>query len=150
MLTMTVRTEIKTSGLDKLMRQLKNASINVGYINSPNHWNNDFPVAQLASHLHYWSPWRDQFMLSQSKSDQVKNVVISEMGRFGNTSFDVILENIGVRLRDQIKDNIIAVSIPPNSESWANEKGFNDLLRHGSMIGQEPNLISELTFEVVR
>ena len=55
---------------------------------------------------------------------------------------------IGQESKDQIEQNIVSVSSPKNSDGWADVKGFNDPLRFGSRTGEEPNLISELTFRV--
>ena len=153
MIKMKVSTSIDYSGLKKLQKQLQKATVEVGYINSPDHWNDKrigqpIPVAQLASHLHYWSPWRDTFMLSESKKGQVQSIVSDEMRKLGNISVYTFANNVGKRAANQIEMNIHSTKSPPNSESWANHKGFNDPLEYGSRKDETPNLISEIRYTV--
>lgn len=148
MIRMKVSTRIDTSGLKRLQKQLKSAYVDVGWIDSPNHWMSDVPVAQVASNLHDWSPWRDSFMLSDTRVKQVQAIVTTELQKFGRISLDSIVRNVGEKARDQIEVNIKNVSSPSNSESWAAVKGFNDPLIFGSRTGETPNLISALTFKV--
>lgn len=148
MLKIKVSTKVDTTGLRKLHRRLKNFHVDVGWIDSPDHWMSDIPVSVVASSLHHWSPWRDSFMLSLSKSQQVKNIVASEISKIGSLSMYTIAENVGKKAKDQIEVNIRSVSSPQNSEEWAAVKGFNDPLLFGGRTGDEPNLISALTFKV--
>ena len=71
-----------------------------------------------------------------------------ELSKLGMMSFAQVATCIGQESKEQIEKNIISVDSPKNSDDWANVKGFNDPLRFGSRTGQEPNLISELTFKV--
>lgn len=148
MIKMKVSTKIDTRGLKKLQKQLQNTHVDVGWIDSPNHWMSDVPVAQVASSLHDWSPWRDSFMLSETRIKQVQSIVATELQKFGDVGFWNVLRNVGEKAKDQIEVNIRGVSSPPNSEAWAAVKGFNDPLIFGSRTGEEPNLISALTFKV--
>jgi len=149
MIKMKVTTKLDTSGLKKLRRQLKQQSVNVGYINSKDHWMNDgVPVAQIASHLHYWSPWKGQFMLSENNKQQVTDIIRSELSFLSVDNVVFFSNKVGAKAAKQIEKNIINVEVPPNSKEWADIKGFNDPLRFGSRIGESPNLISELTFKV--
>ena len=148
MIKMKVSTRIDYSGLRKLQKQLKSTSVDVGYIDSKDHWLSEVPVAQVAANLHYWSPWKGTFMLSDSKKQQVQEIVTTELRKFGITSIDTVARNVGKKAVNQIEVNIKGVSSPANSTEWAEIKGFNDPLVFGSRTGEEPNLISELTFKV--
>ena len=145
---MKVSTKIDLSGLKKLQRQLKSTSVEVGYIDSKEHWLSEVPVAQVAANLHYWSPWKDTFMLSDSKRAQVQKIVTTELKRLGVVGIDTVAKCVGEKAVNQIEVNIKGVSSPANSTEWTEIKGFNDPLRFGSRTGEEPNLISELTFKV--
>ncbi len=148
MIRMKVSTRIDKRGLKKLQAQLKNTSVNVGYIDSKIHWDNDVPVAQVAANLHYWSPWENTFMLTETRKSQINDAIKQEINTLGVESIESVAGSVGKRLAKQIQVNIREVSTPPNSEGWAEIKGFNDPLIYGSRIGQEPNLISELTYKV--
>lgn len=148
MIKMKVSTKIDLSGLKKLQRQLRNVSVDVGYINSKDHWYSEVPVAQVAANLHYWSPWNDTFMLSESKVNQVNNIVRTELQKLGALSITQVATCVGERAVKQIEVNIQSVTSPPNSKDWADVKTFNKPLVFGSRTGDEPNLISELTFKV--
>jgi hypothetical protein len=149
MIKVKTSTKIDMSGLDKLRKQLKQNSVNVGYINSKEHWMNEGDsVGEIASHLHYWSAWKDTFMLSESKASQVEKIVASEMDRLGSTSVTQWASSIGNKAAKQIAKNIDDVQHPPNKDEWVKVKGFNDPLEYGSRDGEEPNLISELTYRV--
>jgi hypothetical protein len=110
--------------------------------------NEGVPVAQIASHLHYWSPWKGQFMLSEMNKQQVTDIIKSELISLSVDSVAVFFNKIGTKTAKQIERNIINVEVPSNSKEWEDIKGFNDPLRFGSKIGQSPNLISEITFKV--
>lgn len=149
MIKMKVTTKLDTSGLKKLRRQLKQHSVNVGYINSKDHWMNEgVPVAQIASFNHHWSPWKGQFMLTASNKQQVTDIIKSELPSIGAVSVIEFASRVGKKSVEQIAKNIVSVQVPPNSKEWAEIKGFNDPLVFGSKIGEAPNLISELTFKV--
>lgn len=148
MIKMNVSTKINMKGLEKLKKQIKGSHVDVGWIDSKDHWMSEVPVAQVASSLHDWSPWRDSFMLSDTRVAQVQSVVNSELPKLGSDNFNHIISNIGEKAKNQIEVNIRGVSSPSNSEEWAAIKGFNDPLIFGSRTGEEPNLISELTFKV--
>lgn len=148
MIKMKVSTKIDLSGLKKLQRQLRNVSVDVGYIDSKDHWYSEVPVAQVAANLHYWSPWRDTFMLSESRVGQVNHIVKTELQKLGTMSITQVATCVGEKAVKQIEVNIKNVSSPPNSQAWADVKGFNDPLVFGSRTGDEPNLISEITFKV--
>ncbi len=153
MIRMKVSTKIDKKGLRRLQRQLKNVSVDVGYIDSKNHWmsvrdGDPVPVAQVAMNLHYWSPWADSFMLSEQKKSQVQSIVSTQLKKLGFISVAEIAKLVGEQATNQIEVNIKGTSSPSNSEGWAEIKGFNDPLVYGSKIGEEPNLISELTFKV--
>jgi hypothetical protein len=149
MIKMKVTTKLDTSGLKKLRRQLQQQSVNVGYINSKDHWMNEGePVGKIASYLHYWSPWKGQFMLSESNKQQVTDIIKSELRFLGVGTVAMFSSKIGAKAAKQIEHNIINVTSPPNSKEWVDIKTFNDPLIFGSRIGESPNLISELTFKV--
>lgn len=149
MIKMKVSTKIDLSGLKKLKRQIETTKVDVGYIDSKDHWmNKGIPVAQVAENLHYWSPWKGTFMLDTENQSQVQTIVNRELSKLGMMSFAQVATCIGQESKEQIEKNIISVDSPKNSDDWANVKGFNDPLRFGSRTGQEPNLISELTFKV--
>ena len=142
---MKVSTKVDLSGLKKLQKQLKSTSVDVGYIDSKNHWMNpNIPVATVAAHLHYWSPWKDTFMLSEDKINQVQKIVTSELAFFGLKSMTQIAKEVGKKAAYQIEVNINNVQSPPNSKEWESYKGFNKPLVFGSREGFEPNLVSEL------
>lgn len=122
--------------------------VEVGYIKSKDHWMSDIPVAQVASNLHYWSPWRDSFMLSPSKKSQVQKIVTTNLLKLGSVDLIHISSRIGSMAKDQIEVNIKSVTSPANSGEWSAVKGFNDPLIFGSRVGNVPNLLSELTFKV--
>ncbi len=149
MIKMKISTKVDLSGLKRLKRQIQTTKVDVGYIDSKDHWmNKGIPVAQVASHLHEWSPWKGTFLLGVENKDQVQTIVTNELRKFGMLSLDQVAKCIGQESKDQIEQNIISVSTPKNSDEWAAVKDFNDPLRFGSKTGQEPNLISELTFKV--
>ena len=149
MIKMKISTRMDLSGLKKLKRQLETTKVDVGYIDSKDHWmNKGIPVAQVASNLHYWSPWKKTFMLDTDNSAQVQSIVTKELQKLGMMSVTQVAACIGQESKDQIEQNIVSVSSPKNSDGWADVKGFNDPLRFGSRTGEEPNLISELTFRV--
>lgn len=153
---MKMTTKMDISGFKELKKQLERTKVDVGYVNTPNHWlsakmGHDFSVAALASHLHDNSPWADQFMLSESRSSEVNNTVQQVLSvSFGKMPNHLTANLIGMQLAEDIKDNINNVSSPPNSTEWADIKGFNDPLVFGSdsRIGETPNLISEITHKV--
>lgn len=153
MIKIKFTTKIDKKGLRRLQRQLKSTSVSVGYIDSKNHWmsvrdGDPVPVAQVAMNLHYWSPWADSFMLSEQKKSQVQSIVSTQLKKLGFISVAAIAKLVGEQATNQIEVNIKGTSSPSNSEGWAEIKGFNDPLVYGSKIGEEPNLISELTFKV--
>lgn len=149
MIKMKVTTKVDFSGLKKLRKQLQENTVNVGYINSKDHWMSEgVPVAQVASHLHYWSPWKGQFMLSEDNKEQVTNIISSELHNINIGSIAVFSRKVGSKAVKQIESNIVNVTTPRNSKEWADIKTFNDPLVFGSRIGESPNLISELTFKV--
>ena len=149
MVKMKISTKIDLSGLKKLKRQLETTKVDVGYIDSKDHWmNKGISVAQVANNLHYWSPWKKTFMLDVENKAQVQSIVTKELRKLGMLSVAQVAKCIGSDAKDKIVDNIISVDSPKNSTEWADVKGFNDPLRFGSRTGQEPNLISELTFRV--
>jgi hypothetical protein len=146
---MKVSTKIDTKGLRELRKQLKQHSVNVGYIDSPEHWMNEGDsVGEIARHLHYWSAWKDTFMLSETKKSQVADIVRDEIRFLPNMSVAQWTRRIGQQAASQIEENILTVQIPRNSIGWQQIKGFNDPLAFGSVVGQEPNLVSEITFKV--
>ena len=149
MIKMKVTTKLDTKGLKQLRRQLQKQSVNVGYIDSKDHWMNDgVPVAQIASYLHDWSPWKGQFMLSEMNKQQVTDIIKSELSFLSVDNVVLFSNKIGTKAAKQIERNIINVEVPQNNKEWADIKGFNDPLRFGSKIGESPNLISEITFKV--
>ena len=149
MIRMKVSTKIDLSGLKKLKRQLETTKVDVGYIDSKDHWmNKGVPVAQVANNLHYWSPWKATFMLDEGNKSQVQSIVTKELRKLGMMSVAKVAACIGSDAKDQIEVNIVTTSSPKNSDSWAEVKTFNNPLQFGSVTGQEPNLISELTFRV--
>lgn len=149
MIRMKVSTKVDLSGLKKLKRQIETTKVDVGYIDSKDHWmNKGIPVAQVAENLHYWSPWKKTFMLDVENKEQVQSIVNRELSKLGMMSFAQLATCIGQESKEQIEQNIISVSTPKNSDEWIAVKTFNDPLRFGSKTGQEPNLISELTFKV--
>jgi hypothetical protein len=149
MIKMKVSTKIDFSGLKKLQKDLKNNSVNVGYIDSKEHWVQEGQsVADVASHLHYWSAWNDTFMLSEDKQSQVQEIVNDLLPRLGRVPFESIARTIGKYGEQAIEENIVNVTSPSNSPEWAEIKGFNDPLIFGSGSGQEPNLISEITSKI--
>ena len=149
MIKMKVSTKIDFSGLKKLQKDLKNNSVNVGYIDSKEHWMNEGQsVADVASHLHYWSAWNDTFMLSEDKQSQVQTIVDTALNRLGEVPVRAVAERIAAVAEQQIQSNIIEVTSPSNSPEWVAIKGFDDPLLYGSRSGQEPNLISEITSKI--
>lgn len=149
MIKMKVSTKIDTKGLRELRKQLKKHSVNVGYIDSPEHWMNEGDsVGEIASHLHYWSAWKDTFMLSDTKKSQVSEIIRDEIQHLPNMTVAQWAKRIGQQAASQIETNLLTVTVPSNSIGWQEIKGFNDPLAFGSAIGQEPNLVSEITFKV--
>ena len=148
MIKMKVSTKVDFSGLKKLQKQLRNVSVDIGYIDSKDHWMSKVPVAQVASSLHYYSPWADSFMLSETKRESIKKLVHSELTKLGFVDIYKVADCIGREGVGLIEVNIKSVNSPRNSTEWADFKGFNDPLVFGSRTGEEPNLISELTYKV--
>lgn len=153
---MKMTTKMDISGFKELKKQLERTKVDVGYIDTPNHWlsekrGHDLPVAALASHLHDHSPWADQFMLSESKTLEVTKSVQEVLAvSFGKVPTYATASLIGVKLAKDIEHNIQSVTSPPNSTEWANIKGFNNPLVFGSdsRVNEAPNLVSELTHKV--
>lgn len=147
-------TKVDMSVFNKLKSQIKNTDIDVGYINSPNHWwaqkhGHYWPIAALATDLHYYSPWQDTFMLTPTRYAEINSTVHWVLNQsFGKIPFILVCNRIGSELSDDLKENIREVNSPANSEQWASYKGFNDPLIFGSEYGNTPNLISEVTFKV--
>lgn len=143
-----------TSGFQELKKQLERLKVDVGWIDTPNHWmasltNHSFTVANVASDLHYYSRWEDSFALSETRTDQVNDVVHKTLNTsFGKVPTYQVASLIGHNLQNAVEVNIKAVNSPDNSAEWAEVKGFNDPLVFGSRIGETPNLISELTHKV--
>lgn len=145
-----------TSGFQELKKQLERVKVDVGWIDSPNHWmasiaGHDFTVANVASDLHYYSRWEDSFALSETRAKEVNEVVHRTLDKsLGNVPVHTVANLIGNNLQKIVETNIKEVDSPDNSEEWANIKGFNDPLVFGSRIGETPNLISELKHRVRR
>lgn len=149
MFKVTSSTKIDKSGFEQLLKNAVSKSVDVGYINSPTHWKNDVPVAQIAATLHYDSAWNDTFMLSDTKESEVKSIVSFALNKVKDSlDLSKAAVIVGKDAVITIEENILGATSPANSKEWAAEKGFNDPLVHGSRIGQEPNLISELTYKV--
>jgi len=153
-MSITTKVKVDTSAFKKLKAQMEALKVDVGYINSPNHWlsskrGKEFSVAALASHLHYYSDWDDTFMLSDTKKSEVSRTVNTVLNTtFGNIPPTAVATLIGVALGKDIAVNIQNVSYPPNEDRWASIKTFNDPLVYGSAIGSTPKLISEITHKV--
>lgn len=152
---MKITTSLKMDlrGMEKLRRQLRMTQVDVGWLEGVNHWNsnpnNPITVPALAAHLQYNSPWAGQVLLDPYDSTKVSRIVSGNLRKsFGVMDFKMVANAIGSDLRDFIKVSIKNVSSPSNAPTWAAIKSFNDPLVYGSYIGNTPNLISELGWEV--
>lgn len=149
MIKIKVSTKIDLSGVKKLQKQLKAHTVNVGYINSPEHWMSEGDsVGEIARHLHYWSPWNDTFMLSDTKKGQVSSIIREEIPALPRMPVAQWVANVGQHAVSKVQENIRDVDSPSNSDDWEQIKGFNDPLAFGSRIGKSPNLVSEVTFKI--
>lgn len=145
----STKVKMDLSGLKKLRSELRLTTIEVGWLDNVEHWSRTINVPSLAATLHYDSPWADRFMLDDSKVLQVSKIVKQQLNYFfGCVPLVKLANNIGEELTNQIRVNIIDVSAPANSDEWAQEKGFNDPLIYGSAYGEEPNLLSALSWKV--
>ena len=148
------KTTVDMSGFKALQAQLKAIKLDVGYVDAKNHWwaektGNYWPVSALAADLHYYSPWADSFMLSETKYNEVNATVHWVLSKsFGKSPLSTVMVKLGNELKDDIVTNIKEVDSPANNEKWASYKGFNDPLVWGSEIGNEPNLVSEVSYKV--
>lgn len=158
MIRVKVKTKVDTKPFRKLVKDVNSRVVNVGYIDSPEHWNNSgLSVADLAAILHFDSDWslgspEDGFMLDEQNKgvSQVKAILNEYSPLVGHFSIREILDSVGKEGADAIRFNIMSASTPPNSEDWEKRKGFNDPLVHGGRTGDEPNLLSEVTHRVVK
>lgn len=154
---MKVKFKIKsnTKVFKKILNEVKKKAVNVGYIDSKDHWTDkNLSVADVAIQLHYWSDWgreniNNGFMLDNGHEDEIKLWATKNLKNFGTIPFSTLLNMLGKDLANQIARNILETDSPPNSEEWASQKGFNNPLMYGSEIGHAPNLMSELTHKVV-
>ena len=136
------------SGFAALEKEINRTSVEVGWLNGEMHWTGDLPVYKLASHLHFYSPWQDTFMFSQTKTKQV-DIIVQAALRKGMT-FQGTAMYIGKQLEAKLKSNIEAVTSPSNDPKWAAKKGNNKPLQWGSLNGNTPNLISSISSVVKR
>lgn len=145
----STKVKMDLSGLKKLRSEIRLTTVEVGWLDNVEHWTGDINVPSLAAALHFDSPWSDRFMIDDSKVLQVSKIVSQNLNHFfGVVPFSKVANNIGDGLTNQIRLNIIDVSNPANSEEWAEYKGFNDPLIYGSAYGEEPNLMSALSWRV--
>ena len=136
------------SGFAALEKEINRTSVEVGWLNGEMHWTGDLPVYKLASHLHFYSPWQDTFMFSQTKTKQV-DIIVQAALRKGMT-FQGTAMYIGKQLEAKLKSNIESVTSPSNDPKWAAKKGNNKPLQWGSLNGNTPNLISSISSVVKR
>lgn len=136
------------SGWDALEKEMNTTSVEVGWLDGKIHWTGKIPVAQLASHLHFYSPWEDTFMFSQTKTKQVDSIVQAALLK--GMTFQGTAMYIGKQLEAKLKSNIEAVTTPSNDPKWAAKKGNNKPLQYGSLTGDSPNLISTISSVVKR
>jgi hypothetical protein len=148
---MGVKITADWSGLNKLVKQMKESTIEVGWTKPTTHWTGEMNVPSLAGMLHDHSRWAGTFMLSASKSSQVRSVIGKALRGFDLKGFPAAVADVGEALKDAIVGNIIGVTSPPNDDEWASYKGFNDPLVFGSdsRVGKTPNLISEVSWQKV-
>ena len=148
------KTSINMSGFLALKKQLQATKVEVGYVDAKNHWwaaksGNFWPVSALAADLHYYSPWADSFMLSDTKYAEINTTVQWVLKRnFGQVPFQVVVRKLGEELKDDIVNNIRDVDSPENNPKWAAYKNINDPLVFGSAHGYEPNLVSEVSYKI--
>lgn len=148
------KTTVNMSGFLALKKQLQATKIEVGYVDAKNHWwaaksGNFWPVSALAADLHYYSPWADSFMLSETKYAEINATVHWVLKNyFGKAPFKVMVKKLGEELKDDIVNNIQSVNSPSNNPIWASYKGFNNPLVFGSEMGYEPNLVSEVSYKI--
>lgn len=140
------------SGFADLEKEMNRTSVEVGWLDNVEHWASDgnptIMIPWLASHLHYYSPWEDSFMFSQTRTKQVDAVVQAALHKgmaFNNTAI-----YIGKQLEARLKKNIESVTSPSNDPKWAAKKGNNKPLQWGSLNGNTPNLISSISSVVKR
>lgn len=152
---MKITTSLKMDlrGMEKLRKKLRKTQVDVGWLEGVVHWNsnpnNAITVPALASHLHFNSPWAGQVLVDPYDSTAVSRIVSSNLRKsFGVLDFNMVANAIGSDLRDFVEVSIKNVSSPSNAQSWADIKTFNDPLVYGSYLGNTPNLISELDWEV--
>ncbi len=136
------------SGWAALEKEMNSTSVEVGWLNGEMHWTGDLPVYKLASHLHFWTPWQDTFMFSQTKTKQV-DVIVQAALRKG-MPFHRTAMYIGKQLEAKLKSNIEAVTSPDNDPDWAAYKQNKKPLQWGSLSGRSPNLISSISSVVKR
>jgi hypothetical protein len=153
MIKTTSKTTFNMKGLEKLARKIKRTKIDVGYMNSPVHWQaasegKSTTVAAIAQHLHDHSPWAGSFMLSEVMRRDVQNIVTDRLDNFSHVPLSVIAKQIGEDAVDLIQVNIQEVGSPSNSPEWVSKKGFDDPLVFGSNYGYTPNLVSEVKWRM--
>ena len=131
------------SGLQALIKEMARTQVEVGWLTPETHWTGDVSVPMLASHLHFYSPWQDTFMFSQTKVGQVNAVVRSALNL--GLPLGVTYKYIGKQLEAKLASNIEAVTSPSNDPDWAAYKGNSKPLQWGSRLGKTPNLISSIS-----
>lgn len=149
----TIKTKSNLTPFKKLIKQVNSKVVKVGWLDSKEHWTGGLSVADVAAIQHFDGSWGESnssgsFALDESQKNQVKAIVNQNIHSFGMDSIENILIDIGEDAVATIRYNILSASSPPNSESWAQQKGFNDPLVYGSGQGEEPNLYSEVKFKV--
>jgi hypothetical protein len=148
------KTSVNMSGFLALKKQLQATKIEVGYVDAKNHWwaaksGHFWPVSALAADLHFYSPWADSFMLSETKYAEINATMQWVLKTsFGKAPFSVVVKKLGEELKDDIVSNIQSVNSPSNNPMWASYKGFNNPLVFGSEMGYEPNLVSEVSYKI--
>lgn len=141
-----------TRVLSGMIRSIKQNKIKVGWIDSKDHWMNPgVPVAQVAANLYYDSPWgglNNTLIYDRWHVDQIRSILSKDLKLLGAGTFREVLNITGEHLQQQLVRNIVETDSPSNSGWWADWKGFNKPLQYGSLTGETPNLISEVTYKV--
>ena len=157
-MTVTCKTKVDTSGYRKFKRQAESKVIQFGWINTPVHWANEkdsITVAEVARELHYNSPWGQEnsdgsFMIDTTDKQTVQNITFKYLKFLGRNPLPLVQEAIGEAMANEIARRIIDTDSPPNSDAWAQEKGFNKPLEHGSRQAQSNSLLNQVSYKVVK
>lgn len=113
-------------------------SVNVGFLAGATYPEDGTPVAQVA----FWNefgtatgtPARPFFRTMVQNESPGWGLLIARAAKHYNYNASTVLQFMGVKISEQLQQSIVGWDTPPNAESTAAEKGFNNpLIRTGHM-----------------